>query len=280
VTHVRGRTAVVTGAGSGIGRALAVELSSRGAALALADVDGDALQETARACRAMRVSTHLVDVADPEAVQEFCAEALRHHGGVDVLVNNAGVNAAATVDQLTLDDFAWVLGVNLWGVIHGVKAFLPHLLTRPQAHIVTVGSVNSYVPFPRDSAYTAAKYGVEGFTGSLAQELDGTDVSVSMVYPGGVATNASRHARYTTPEQDEAFTRRALTSPQRAARLIVRGIERDKSRIYVGADARALAVASRVAPLATRRLICAAARRMAAPTDSTGPGQNGVGSTG
>jgi short-subunit dehydrogenase len=94
-----------------------------------------------------------------------------------------------------------------------------------------------------------------------------------------VATNASRHARYTTPEQDEAFTRRALTSPQRAARLIVRGIERDKSRIYVGADARALAVASRVAPLATRRLICAAARRMAAPTDSTGPAQNGVGTT-
>jgi short-subunit dehydrogenase len=205
------------------------------------------------------------DVADHTAVETFASETLAHHGTVDVLVNNAGVNAAATVARLTLDDVAWVVGVNLWGVIHGVKAFLPTLLTRPEAHIVTVGSVNSFMPFPADSAYTATKYGVDGFSGSLAQELAGTRVHVSMVYPGGVSTNASRHTRYTTPEDQEGFERRALTTPQRAASLIVRGIERNKARIYVGADARALAVASRVAPQTTRRLIAWGWTRMAAP---------------
>jgi NADP-dependent 3-hydroxy acid dehydrogenase YdfG len=269
VTPVRGRVVALTGAGSGIGRALSVELSGAGAHLALADVDATGLAETAARCADGRpVSTHVVDVADAAAVHDFAQQALARHGVVDVLVNNAGVNAAATVERLTLDDYAWVLGVDLWGVIHGVKAFLPVLLTRPQAHVVTVGSVNSFMPFPCDSAYTAAKFAADGFTRSLAQELAGSTVRVSMVYPGGVATNASRNSRYTTQAQDEAFASRALTSPQRAASVIVRGIAHNRASIYVGADARALAVASRVAPHATQRLITWGWRRLERPQRS------------
>lgn len=263
MTQLAGKVVAVTGAGSGIGRALGVALAQRGAAVALADIDPDGLATTAALSPAgRRVTSHVVDVADAGAVAGFADEALAAHGAVDVLINNAAVQAIGTVADLTLEDFAWVLGVDLWGVIHGVKAFLPHLLTRPEAHIVTVGSANSLVPFPTGSAYVTAKHAVDGFTGSLQQELIGTRVQVSMVYPGTVATNAARNSRYVTAKEAEATTRRALTSPARAAELIIRGIEHNRSRIYIGPDMRALATANRLAPLMTRRALAYAARRI------------------
>jgi NADP-dependent 3-hydroxy acid dehydrogenase YdfG len=263
MTHLAGKVVAVTGAGSGIGRALGLALVERGAAVALADIDPVGLAETAGKCNSISaVSTHVVDVADPAAVTCFADEVLTAHSTVDVLINNAGVQAVATVEDLTLDDYAWVLGVDLWGVIHGVKAFLPHLRTRPEAHIVNVGSANSLVPFPTASAYVAAKHAVDGFTGSLQQELSSTPVRVSMVYPGTVATNAARNSRYVTEREAEATERTALTSPQRAARLILRGVERNRSRIYVGADMRVLAAANRLAPMTTRRALAYAARRI------------------
>ncbi|MGB8021830.1 MAG: SDR family oxidoreductase [Candidatus Nanopelagicales bacterium] len=263
MTQLAGKVVAVTGAGSGIGRALGVALAQRGAAVALADIDPEGLATTAAMCPAgRRVTSHVVDVADAGAVACFADEALAAHGTVDVLINNAAVQAIGTVQDLTLEDFGWVLGVDLWGVIHGVKAFLPHLITRPEAHIVNVGSANSLVPFPTGSAYAAAKHAVDGLTGSLQQELIGTRVQVSMVYPGTVATNAARNSRYVTTKEAEATTRRALTSPERAARLIIRGIEHNRSRIYIGADMRALATANRLAPLITRRALAHAARRI------------------
>lgn len=263
MTALTGRVIALTGAASGLGRALAVELTYRGSAVALADVDEDGLRETAAACVGPGAATvHVVDVADASAVDRYAQEALAAHGAVDVLISNAAVQAVGSVQDLTLEDYAWVLGVDLWGVIHGVKAFLPHLLERPEAHVVTIGSANSLVPFPTASAYVAAKHAVDGFTGALEQELAGTPVRVSMVYPGTLATDAARHARHVTTTEAEATRQRALTSPERAARLIARGVERDRSRIYVGADMRALAVANRVAPLTTRWALGWAARRV------------------
>ena len=182
-------------------------------------------------------------------VEEFYAHRRPPPGAQDdVLISNAAVQAVGSVQDLTLEDYAWVLGVDLWGVVHGVKAFLPHLLERPESHVVTIGSANSLVPFPTASAYVAAKHAVDGFTGALEQELAGTPVRVSIVYPGTLATDAARRARHVTTTEAGATRQRALTSPERAARLIARGVERNRSRIYVGADMRALAVANRVAP--------------------------------
>ncbi|MEZ5185780.1 MAG: SDR family oxidoreductase [Candidatus Nanopelagicales bacterium] len=269
MTTLAGKVVAVTGAGSGIGRALGLMLVQHGAAVAIADIDAEQLAETAEMCtRTRTVSSHVVNVADWAAVTRFADEALAAHGAVDVLINNAGVQAVGTVEDLTPDDYAWVFGVDLWGVINGVKAFLPHLRTRPHAHIVNVGSANSLVPFPTASAYVAAKHAVDGFTGSLQQELIGTPVRVSMVYPGTVATNAARNSRYVTAREARRSEETALTSPQRAARLILRGVERNRSRIYVGADVRALAVANRLAPMTTRRALTYAARRIMERNDA------------
>ena len=149
-----GKVVVLTGAGSGIGRALALRLGGEGARLALCDADGAGLTRTARLVEGSpKVTTHVVDVADRRAVGQFAVAVEREHGAVDVLINNAGVACVATVEEATDDDFAWVMGVNLWGVIHAVRVFLPLLRARPQAHIVNVASVNSFIPFPANGPY-------------------------------------------------------------------------------------------------------------------------------
>lgn len=251
-----GKVAVVTGAGSGIGRALAVRLADEGARLALVDVDADGLRRTAEAAaRSPRVTTHIVDVSDRPAVEALVADVVAEHGVVDVVVANAGVACMATVEDSSYDDFEWVLGVNLWGVIHVVKAFVPLLRSRPAAHVVTIASVAAFVPFPTGSAYSTAKWGVAGFSQTLAMELAGTNVAVSCVYPGGVRTAIARSARHATADDAREFERRAMTSPDGAARVIVRGIRRGRERILVGADARVLSFAHRVAPQGSQRLV-------------------------
>jgi len=238
--------AVITGAGSGIGRALALSLSRRGASLALADIRPETVEETARlaANSGRSISTHILDVSDRERFAEFADEVARHHGGPNLLINNAGVAIAGTADELSLDEIEWLMGINFWGVVHGVKFFLPLLRSQPRSHIVNISSVFGLIGPPGQIAYSASKFAVRGFTETLRHELAGSTVSVSVVHPGGVATNIANDARVgrnadtsSLDREREIFNKAARTSPDQAAERIIRGVERDEQRILVGPDA-------------------------------------------
>lgn len=262
--NLEGKVIAITGAASGIGQALAAELAAEGADLAVADIDAAGLSRTVDLLSHSNATatSHVVDVSVASAVHGFAHEVTRSHGCVDVIINNAGVGSVDTIERATYEDFEWVLGINLWGVIHGVKAFLPLLLERPEGHIVNIGSVNSYLPFPTNGPYNISKFGVDALTQTLMVELADTNVSVSCVYPGGVRTNASRNARHTSADDHHRFESAARMSPEHAARRIVAGIERDRRQIYVGADARVLSAARRFAPMTTLRVVAMAARRL------------------
>lgn len=268
--NLTGKVVALTGAASGIGRALAEELAGQGVALALADVDESGLAVTAdRLGGRTRVTTHVVDVADPAAMRGYAREAAAAHRVVDVVVNNAGVGSVTALEDATYDDIAWVLGVNLWGTIHGVKEFLPLLRQRPEAHIVNIGSVNSFLPFPTAAPYSMSKFAVRALSLTLMQELGGSTIRVSCVYPGGVRTNASRLSRHTTATDQERFEKAARMSPEVAARRIIAGVRRDRQEIVVGVDAHLLYTATRLFPQATTKAIAAVAARMNRATGET-----------
>ena len=244
-----GATAVVTGAASGIGRALAVELAKRGANLAISDVNDTGLSETASlaqsAASGVKVSTFHLDVADRQAILAHAGEVASEFGRVNLVFNNAGVAVAATVEETSWEDFDWLMGINFWGVVHGTKAFLPHLIESGDGTIVNISSVFGFIGVPSQSAYNSAKFAVRGFTEALRQEMlmDGKPVSVHCVHPGGIRTNIARSARVPADSEVDKdqmakdFDRIARTSPERAARTILRGIDRGKPRILIGPDA-------------------------------------------
>lgn len=255
-----GKTAVVTGAASGIGRALAARLAERGCHLALVDVAKERLEETAAELRRAdrRLSLHEVDVRDPARVEALAAETVEQHGGVQVLVNNAGVTAWGRVEDQGLEDIRWVLDVNLWGVIHGCKLFLPHLRREPEAHIVNVSSLFGILAASGQAAYCASKYAVRGFSEALAAELEGSGISVTSVHPGGVATRFVSDSRAVDAERRAAFeelVKQGAIGPDRVARAIVRGIERRKLRVRVGPDAFVGDWAKRLFPTAGQRVL-------------------------
>lgn len=239
-----GRTCVITGAGSGIGRALAVELAGRGARLALSDVDKVSVEATAESCRGLGVEArgYGLDVADRAAVYAHAEEVVRDFGAVHLVVNNAGVALHGPVIELSDEDFRWVMDVDFWGVVHGSQAFLPHLLAS-QGQLANVSSVFGLIAVPKQAAYNAAKFAVRGFTEALRQEmqLTGTSVGVSCIHPGGVRTAIARNARATASEDKgemaRTFDKLARTSAPRAARTILKGLEQDRARILVGPDA-------------------------------------------
>ena len=193
------RVAAITGAGSGIGRALAVDLAGRGAHLALSDIDEAGLAETVARCegRGVKVTARRVDVADRAEVEAWADEVVADHGRVNLIVNNAGVALTAEVDAMSYDDLEWLMGINFWGVVHGTKAFLPHLKAAGEGHVVNLSSVFGLLSIPTQSAYNAAKFGVRGFTDALRIELDAADcgVSATTIHPGGIRTNIVRNAR-------------------------------------------------------------------------------------
>jgi short-subunit dehydrogenase len=241
-----GRTAVITGAGSGIGQALAVELAGRGANVAISDVDKIGLSHTAELCgEKTHVRTYELDVADRGAMLQHAEEVVRDFGDVHLMVNNAGVALAATVETMEWEDYDWLMGINLGGVVNGTKAFLPHLIASGDGHLVNISSVFGFVAVPTQSAYNAAKFAVRGFTEALRQEMiiERHPVGVHCVHPGGIRTNIARNARIgdglsEDRERNNAdFTRFARTSPAKAATTILKGVDRNSARILIGADA-------------------------------------------
>jgi NAD(P)-dependent dehydrogenase (short-subunit alcohol dehydrogenase family) len=238
------KVAVVTGAGSGIGRALAHALAERGCRLALADLNEAALKETARELSG-EVLLQKLDVARRDDVYAFADKVKARFGTAHVVVNNAGVSVSQTVNDLTWEDFEWLMGINFWGVAYGTKAFLPLLLAQNDGAVVNISSVFGIIGVPTQSAYNAAKFAVRGFTEALRHELRETRVRAISVHPGGIKTNIARASRfYQDPlgntdaaSMAERFERMARTTPDTAAETIVRGIELSRPRVLIGGDA-------------------------------------------
>lgn len=255
------RVAVVTGAAGGIGRAVAEALAARGCHLALADIDEEGMAGTAQRVEAFgrRATTHRVDVSDRAQMEAFVAAVQAAHGRADVLVNNAGVTVAATFAEQSLEDFAWVVGINLWGVVHGCKLFLPLLLEQDEAYVVNLSSMFGLVGVPRQTSYCATKFAVRGFSESLAVELAETPVRVLSVHPGGVRTNIARSARYLGPKREQLrantvrfFEKRGMTPADAAAR-IVDAMERNAERLLITPEAHATDVIKRLYPAVPSR---------------------------
>jgi len=239
--------AVITGAGSGIGQALAKTLAQEKMALALADVDAAGLAETAQsvASSGVKVSTHQVDVGNSGRMCQFAQEVVEHHGRASLLVNNAGVALLGRFEEVSLEEMEWLMRINFWGVVHGVKSFLPILRREQGAHIVNVSSILGIIAPAGDSVYCASKFAIRGLTEVLAQELNDTAVRVSCVYPGKVRTRFSKRARIAAGAmerlggraQAEDAGKKSILSAEMAARQIVDGVKKEQTRILVGADA-------------------------------------------
>ncbi len=244
------KVVVVTGAGSGIGRALALDLAARGSLLALSDVDDHGLAETVdlvKAVGARELRSDHLDVADREAFAAYAAAVAEQFGRVNVVINNAGVALAGNLDDLTYDDMDWIVGINFWGVVHGTKEFLPHLIASGDGHVVNLSSLFGLISMPGQSLYNATKYAVRGMTEALREEMliAGHPVGVTSVHPGGIKTAIARNSRVSEQEDKDATAtffdeKLARMTPERAAEIIIRGILRNQARVLVGLDAHAL----------------------------------------
>jgi butyryl-CoA dehydrogenase len=269
-----GKVVAITGAGSGIGRALAVEFARRRAELALSDVDEVGLAETVGRCEGMgvKVTSERVDVADRAAVEAWAGRVVEAHGKVNVIVNNAGVAVAATIESVSYDDFEWLMNINFWGVVHGTKAFLPYLRASGEGHVVNISSIFGLISVPTQAVYNSAKFAVRGFTDALRMELeiDGAPVSCTTIHPGGIKTNIARNARVEEGLADAAggadtaisnFDKIAMTSPEKAARQIIAAVEKDRRRALIGPDAPVIDLVSRLPIGLYERLLVRGAKR-------------------
>lgn len=278
MSAVAGKVCAVTGAGSGIGRALATGLARRGAKLALSDVDEQGLQATADAVRTLGAAVHTatVDVSDRDAVEAWSAQVVGEYGVVHQIYNNAGVAHSATVLESDYADYERVLGINLWGVIHGTKAFLPHVVASGDGHVINISSLNGYLAQPEMSHYCTSKFAVRGFTETLRAEMaaGGHRVGVTVVHPGGIKTaiadNALEHARESgveiTAEQEarnRLYNEKLLKMPaERAADIVIGGVEADRPRVLVGNDAKAVDALVRLLPARHLPLFAALQKRL------------------
>lgn len=250
--------AIITGAASGIGRALAVRFAQEEiAGISISDVNEKGLDETFQMLEnsSVKVSKHLIDTSKLAEIERLKTEVLAKHGRATHLINNAGVGLIGTFEQISLEDFEWLMSINFWGVIYGCKVFLPVLREQESAHIVNISSVFGMVAPPEQTAYCSSKFAVRGFTESLRHELEDTSIRVSSVHPGGIKTNIARNSRIgeNTPEEFKAqgvkfFDKVALTTPEQAAETIIKGIKSQNPRILIGKDAHAINYVSRLFP--------------------------------
>jgi NAD(P)-dependent dehydrogenase (short-subunit alcohol dehydrogenase family) len=247
MTEIKGSVAVVTGAASGIGRALAYELARRGASVAISDVDEVGLAETARHARTIgaRVHEQRLDVTDRTAVLAYADKVAKEFGTVNIVINNAGIAFTGDIEDMTFEQIERVMDVDYWGVVHGTKAFLPYLIASGRGHVVNISSLFGIVAVPGQAAYNSAKFAVRGFTEALRQEMiaAGRPVQVTCVHPGGIKTAIARNAGSVTGHDSNALAqvfdqKLAKTSPEAAAKSILRGVVINAPRILVGYDAK------------------------------------------
>lgn len=274
MTLQRGNVAAITGAGSGIGRALALALVKEGCDLALSDINESALQETAQRVQASGVKVHIqkLDVADRDAVYQWADAVASHYGKVNMIFNNAGVSLSETVESMSYDNFEWLMNINFWGVVYGTKAFLPYLKQSGNGHIINISSVFGIIGVPTQSAYNAAKFAVRGFTESLREEMaiSGYPVQVTCVHPGGIKTNIVRSSRIGDvgnmgpKEKHKAvkqFDAMARTTPEEAARIILAGVRANAPRILIGTDAKVIDTVQRLMPTGYQKILIWTTRR-------------------
>jgi len=268
--NLANRVAVITGAGSGIGRATALAMARRGCHLALADIDEAAVRDSVATAQALgvRATAHRLDVADRAAVAAFPDAVSRAHKRVDLVMNNAGVALGGTFEQVSEADFDWLLEINFHGVVRMTRAFLPLLHQSDDARIINVSSIYGIITPPGQAAYSASKFAVRGFSNVLRHELEGSTVGVSVVHPGGVATAIARSARVPAgaPQDEVERGRKTMEkllrmAPEQAGEIIVRGIEKRRARILVGSDAKAAAFLERLAPVGYWNLLKKAIKR-------------------
>ncbi|HEY9841886.1 MAG: SDR family NAD(P)-dependent oxidoreductase [Candidatus Sericytochromatia bacterium] len=246
---LKDRVVVITGAASGIGRALALQFYAAGCRLALADINLRALQQLAQSLPpGPKVTIEALNVSDREAMYVYAEQVMQDHGQVDILINNAGVTVVDSAETTSYADFEWLMGINFWGVVYGCRAFLPYLKQSPDGCLVNISSIFGLIGFPTQAAYNASKFAVKGFTESLNQELrlENARLRAVSVHPGGINTNITRSARFGSqarwmgsPQevQDMFYSKLARTSPDQAAATIIRGISARRTRILIGADA-------------------------------------------
>lgn len=258
------KTAFITGAASGIGRAIARQLASEGVSLFITDVDTAGLEALQQELKAKQVNVHAtrLDVSDKEAVFATVAEAEAKLGSIDAIFNNAGISFSDMVETMEYEDFERVMDIDFWGVVHGTKAALPNMLKRRSGHIVNISSIFGIIGVPSQTAYCAAKHAVKGFNESLFYELEDTGVQIHSVHPGGVDTNIVRNGEHKKSlsgdidreEMEQRFEENARSTPEEAAATILKGMRRGKYRILVGGDARFIDRLQRWMPNLWRRI--------------------------
>lgn len=268
IKSFKNKVAVVTGAGSGIGRSLAVALAKQGCHLALSDVNDKGLQETLALINepGIKVTTAHLDVANREAVYAHAEEVIANHGKANIIINNAGVALSETIENMSYDNFEWVMNIDFWGVVYGTKAFLPHLKATGEGQVVNISSVFGLIAVPTQGAYNAAKFAVRGFTECLREELeiDNCGVSATCVHPGGIKTGIAKNSRVGNmgvlnpkPGADLAaqFDKVARTTSDEAALTIIEGIRRNKRRVLIGADAYVIDNVQRFLPTGYQKVL-------------------------
>ncbi len=272
-TDLRESVIAITGAGSGIGRCLALECAKLGADVAISDINLSNLKVTRDKIKGKypqtRVLVHDLDIANKDAVFQWADDIVAHFGTVNVIINNAGVGLSATIESMLYEDFEWLMNINFWGAVHGCKGFLPHLKNSSWGHIVNVSSLFGLIATPNTSAYNAAKFALRGFSESLRIELmmSHKQVNVSCVHPGGIKTNIANNsrdggvkigldARISEQERKKNFNEKlAKTTPEQAAKIIINGIIKKQPRILVGSDAKMLDILQRLLPVKYQHVV-------------------------
>ncbi|RSF52676.1 SDR family NAD(P)-dependent oxidoreductase [Acinetobacter baumannii] len=267
----KNKVAAVTGAGSGIGQAIAIALAKQGCHLALSDISETGLAKTVEllAPYSVKVTTQKVDVAKRDEVATWAKAVVVEHGQVNLIFNNAGVAIGSTAEGVSYEDLEWLIGINFWGVVYGTKEFLPYLKQSGDGHIINISSMFGLTAQPTQSAYNASKFAVRGFTESLRQELDmqNAGVSATCVHPGGIRTNIAKAARMNNSVQSlgmdplksqDAFDKLLRTPADDAAQQILEAVRKDRRRLLIGADAKAVDVIQRILPQGYQKIFAAA----------------------